>query len=60
MINPNDAHVRHFLEQFFGASNKFKLNEIEGDEAKHAKILPWVELLTQTEPQPTVLPYWHD
>ncbi len=60
MIHPNNAHVRHFLEQFFGASNKFKLNEIEGDEAKHAKILPWVELLTQAEPQSTVLPYWHD
>ncbi|PAX60537.1 hypothetical protein CK510_01330 [Brunnivagina elsteri CCALA 953] len=59
MKNPNNAHVRQFLERFFGASNKFNLREIEGDEAKHAKILPWLELLTQVEPQSTVLPYWH-
>jgi hypothetical protein len=60
MKNPNNADVRHFLERFFGASNKFNLSKIEGGEAKEAKILPWVELLTQTEPQSTVLPYWHD
>jgi hypothetical protein len=59
MKNPNNADVRHFLKEFFGASNKFKLNQIEGDKGKHAKILPWVELLTKAEPQSTVLPYWH-
>ncbi len=52
--------VRHFLEQFFGTGNKFDLEKIERGEGQQAKIRPWVERLTQTEPLPTILPCWRD
>jgi len=56
-INP---HIRNFLEKFFGIDNKFDLAKIERGEGKQAKIRPWVELLTQDEPQPTILPCWRE
>jgi len=56
MTNPTNADVRRFLEQFFGTGNKFDLEQIERDGGKSTKIHLWVELLTQAEPLPTVLP----
>jgi hypothetical protein len=58
MANPSKSNIRHFLERFFGADNKFDLSKIEGGDEKQAKILPWVQLLTQKEPQSTILPCW--
>ena len=58
MTNSTNADVHHFLEAFFGTGNKFDLGKVERGEGKQAKILPWVELLTQGEPQPTILPRW--
>lgn len=60
MNNPTNADVRRFLKQFFGTGNKFDLEQIERDDGKLAKIRPWVELLTQAEPLPTVLPCWRE
>jgi hypothetical protein len=57
MTNFTNTDVRRFLEQFFGTGNQFDLEQIEGG-GKFAKIRPWVERLTQAEPQPTVLPRW--
>lgn len=51
--------TRHFIEQFFGPSNQFDLEKIEQSTGSQSKIRPWVERLTQAEPQPTVLPRWH-
>lgn len=58
MTNSTNADVRRFLEQFFGTGNQLDLGKIERGEGSHAKIRPWVERLTQAEPQPTVLPRW--
>ncbi|MBW4558081.1 MAG: hypothetical protein KME59_19535 [Trichormus sp. ATA11-4-KO1] len=60
MSNSSNTDVRRFLEQFFGAGNQLDLGKIERGEGNHAKIRPWVERLTQTEPQPTVLPRWRE
>ncbi|WP_208343845.1 protein DpdD [Aetokthonos hydrillicola] len=60
MNSPTDAEIRHFLNHFFGSGNKFKLNQIQQDGSTQVKIRPWVELLTQGEPQSTVLPCWHN
>ncbi|MBE9200064.1 MULTISPECIES: protein DpdD [unclassified Nodularia (in: cyanobacteria)] len=60
MNNSTNTDVRRFLEQFFGADNKFDLGKIEGGEGNQAKIRPWVERLTQPEPQTTVLPRWRE
>ncbi|MBW4599613.1 MAG: hypothetical protein KME29_08360 [Calothrix sp. FI2-JRJ7] len=57
-MNKSNASTLRFLEQFFGASNKFDLDKIKRTEGKSAKIRPWVELLTQSTPQPTILPCW--
>lgn len=57
-MNKSNANTVYFLEQFFGASNQLDLGKIQRAEGKSAKIRPWVELLTQTEPQPTILPCW--
>lgn len=57
-MNKSNASTLRFLKQFFGASNKFDLDKIERSSGSHTKIRPWVELLTQSEPQPTVLPCW--
>ena len=37
-----------------------QLEQIERSEGKQAKIRPWVELLTQAELLPTVLPCWRE
>ncbi|MBH8566794.1 hypothetical protein I8748_32385 [Nostoc sp. CENA67] len=60
MTNPSNTDVRRFLEQFFSTGNQLDLVKIERGEGSHAKIRPWVERLTQAEPQPTVLPRWHE
>lgn len=60
MNKSRNADVRRFLEQFFGTGNKFDLEQIERDGGKLAKIRPWVKLLTQAEPLPTVLPCWRE
>jgi len=60
MNNRDPKRVHQFLEQFFGLGNRFKFNKIERGEGGQAKIRPWLERLTQVEPQPTVLPRWHE
>ncbi len=60
MKTPRNSDVRRFLERFFGTDNKFDLGRIERGEGNQAKIRPWVELLTQAEPLPTVLPCWRE
>lgn len=60
MTNLTNVNVRRFLERFFGIGNKFDLEQIERDGGKFTKIRPWVELLTQAEPLPTVLPCWRE
>lgn len=60
MTNPSNTDVRRFLEQFFSTGNQLDLGKIERGEGSHAKIRPWVERLTQAEPQATVLPRWHE
>ncbi|GAA6623067.1 hypothetical protein [Scytonema sp. NUACC26] len=58
MTNLSNSDARYFLTRFFGAGNEFNLSAIEGSEGKQAKIRPWVERLTQVEPQLTILPCW--
>lgn len=58
MTDSTNTDIRRFLEQFFGIGNQLDLGKIERGEGSHAKIRPWVERLTQAEPQPTVLPRW--
>jgi hypothetical protein len=60
MSNCTNTDIRRFLEQFFGTGNQLNLGKIERGEGNHAKIRPWVERLTQAEPQPTVLPRWRE
>jgi hypothetical protein len=57
-MNQSNANTIRFLEKFFGANNKFDLGKIKRPLDKSSKILPWVELLTLQEPQPTILPCW--
>ena len=58
MTDFSNTNARRFLEQFFGTGNQLDLGKIERGEGSHTKIRPWVERLTQAEPQPTVLPRW--
>lgn len=60
MPNPTEAEILNFLEQFFGAGNKFELEKIQQNKGNQTKIRPWVERLTQGEPQSTILPRWRE
>lgn len=57
-MNP-PQYIHSFLRKFFGETNRFQLEKINNPNDDQAKLKYWVDLLLQTDPQPTILPHWY-
>jgi hypothetical protein len=57
-MNPPES-IYQFLKEFFGETNRFQLDKINNPNDDQAKLKYWVDILLQTDPQPTILPHWY-